>query len=189
MTQSLGDAKVYCLLSGELIENDEQTSGKPRFHCLDMPGGVDYSVDGKHIVERVISLGRKLLAANVPGAEKNFADRLSHCYAFNPSGADMNDLFDNITQSYIINDNQSGDDYTEERIIETSHIDIRGSLVWAEEKAHFFHLRNAIDRPLLNGFQSSDTPAGFISRAFDTYAHRLALGIPDPKWYPSLFFL
>lgn len=45
---------------------------------------------------------------------------------------------------------------------------------WVVEKAHFWHLRESIDRET-----DVNTPASFISRAFTAFANRLALGMPD----------
>ena len=36
LSQSLGDAQVFCCLTGERIEKDIKDVGKPRMHCLGM---------------------------------------------------------------------------------------------------------------------------------------------------------
>ncbi len=46
---SMGDAKVWCCVSGELIEADFNSSGRNRWHLMDMQS-VDRSVESHYLV-------------------------------------------------------------------------------------------------------------------------------------------
>jgi hypothetical protein len=169
LSQSLGDAKVWCLVSGELIEQDEQTSGQTRFVCLDAEDTY-YSCASYSLVHatitavkkvydranRVQKIGEENKLIDVKVIASRLVETIQRIYAFNPLTLEFDDL-------------------------------VNGKAIWIKESAHFWHLRNRIEKPLsrLHGefgpFVSSDTPAAVIDRALKEFKSRLAIGIPDMK--------
>lgn len=168
LSQSLGEAKVVCVVSGTVLEESLRTSGRERFHCLS-GNRIDRSIDSQLLVDIVFSCVHRLLHQRVNGADE-VANHMVKVFAFNPTKLK--------TAEELLDPNQRN--------------------MWVIEKSHFWHLREGCDRPLVryvnpvdneishDVFVSNDSPAGFISRAFAQYANRLALGIPDEPAFDSL---
>lgn len=88
---SLGDAKVWCSISGELIENDIHSSGNDRWHCLDL-SGVDRSCRSHAMALDIIAAVRKLRDAGLAGVE-SVECLVQRAYPLNPASLAAIDLF------------------------------------------------------------------------------------------------
>lgn len=151
LTQSLGDAQVWCSICGLRIESGEGDSGEMRWHCADV--ALDRCVSCHKLAERLISCIGLATRRVLPYAAV-LAQQVREAYPFNPLSLSCVDLLAGQSQCLWIQ--------------ETAHF-------WQLRNRCEQPLQSTAA-----GYVAVDTPTSFIAAALKQYGHRPAIGIPDP---------
>ena len=149
---------MWCGVSGELIEQDEASTGTPRYHCLDvnltaasnacphLPLG-DRSVASHELVESLLTALRDAVNEGMQGSQV-VAEMVRSSKILNPCGLSMQALLATPTEvRRDINDGRIQGQEQGQQVV----VSCREGAIWVLEHAHFWHLRDRCSLPLVSG--------------------------------------